>query len=232
MSENGIDSEPETHESYGLLGLSRVSCNPAMSLFGSSIKHGNLIELRIKTGRKYRGYQSDRYSGHKTLCRVLLSPTQFAEAITSFNVGDGVPCTVEQVKGDEWDETNRRFRERCPEVNMRQRANSELKEEMAELGTRVDRLSRDAKEILNGKGTLKKADRARLLNDLASITQEIKSNIPFVHECFNESVDKTVTEAKGEIDATYQTLRERLGDKMISAGLIEVPMLESETKGV
>jgi len=218
--------EPETHESYGVIGFSRQTCSPAQSLFGSSIKHGNMIELKIMSGKKYRGYQSDRYSGGKTLCRVILSPTQFAEAITSFNIGDGVPCTVEEVNGDVWNNQTRRFREKCPEVNMRQRANSELKEEMSELGKRVDRLSEDAKEILNSKATLKKADREKLLNDLSSIVQEIRSNIPFVHDCFSESVDKTVTEAKGEIDATYQTLRERLGDKMINAGLIEVPMLE------
>ena len=97
---------------------------------------------------------------------------------------------------------------------------------MSDLSTRLDELKKDSEEILTRKEPIKAADRKKLLDDLRMLEQEIRSNIPFVHECFNKSVDKTVTEAKGEIDATFQTVRERLGDAAI-AGKIEVPMLES-----
>jgi hypothetical protein len=224
MRKSFIDTEPEKHESYGLVSLSRVTCTPPMALFGSSIRHSNLINLKIHKGKKYRDFQNDHYMDDGLLCEVYLSPTQFAEAITSFNVGCGVPCTLNHVIGDKFDEQARRFRQPCPEVNIRQLANQELKSEMSELKETVDRLSKDAKEILNQKGALKKADKDKLLKDLMFLAQEIGSNIPFVHECFNKSVNKTVTEAKGEIDATLQSMRERLGDKVLN-GEIEVPLL-------
>jgi hypothetical protein len=225
MRKNHLNQEPETHESYGMVSFSRVSSTPPQALFGSSIKHGHFISLKVKKGRKYRDYQCDRYMGDGDIVEVYLSQTQFAEAITSFNIGDGVPCTLKRVTGDEWDEGNRRFRKPCPEVNFREQANNELKEEMSELAERVAKLSKDAKEILNKKGSLKVAEKKKLLDDLTNISQEIKSNIPFVHDCFNRSVNKTVTEAKGEVDATLQTMREKLGDKVLS-GEIQVPMLE------
>jgi len=225
-----INQEPERHESYGMLSISRMTSTPAKPIFGSSIRHSNIISLKILKGRKYRNFQKDRYMGDGTICEIWLSPTQFAEAITSFNIGDGVPCNIQHVKGDKWDEEKRQYREPCPEVNFRKQANDELQDEMSELGDRVNKLSADAKEILNQKGSLKVADKKKLLNDLTALVQEIESNIPFVHTCFNHSVNKTVTEAKGEIDATLQTMRERLGDKVL-AGEIEVPMLE-ETKEI
>jgi len=42
--------------------------------------------------------------------------------------------------------------------------------------------------------------------------QNIKSNIPFVNEQFTEQMDKTITEAKGEIEAFIE-------HKIRSAGL-------------
>jgi len=225
------EAEAESHESYGMVGFSRVSCNPPMNLFGSSIKHGNIISMKVHVAEKQRDYQQDRYSARDTLIEIEMSATQFSEAITSFNVGDGVPCTLKYVKGDEIKdgEDGKRsiYREPCPETNFRQQATSELKEEMAELGKRLDELKKDSQIILNHKGAIKVSDRKKLLGDLNMIDQEIRSNIPFVHKCFNESVEKTVTDAKGEIDATFQTVRERLGDAAI-AEQIQVPMLEEK----
>ena len=226
--QNTLDQEPETHESYGVMQISRVSVSPPTNLFGSSIRHSNMISLKISEGKKYRDYQADRYMDGETLIEVAMSATQFADAITSLNVGCGTPVTLSYVKGDQWNEKTRRHREPCPEVNIRKLANQELKNEMACLGERVDELTKDAKEILERKGTTIKSDeKKKLLQDLMFVAQEIKSNIPFAHDCFNRSVNKTVIEAKGEIDSTLQAMREKLGDKVLAGqGQIEIPMLE------
>ena len=223
MRKDILNQEPETHESYGLVSFSRFSINPPVPLFGSSIRHSHPIRMTISQGKKYRDFQKDRYMDGKTLCEVWLSATQFAEAITSFNVGCGVPCTIRNVIGDS------EQREPCPEVNFRKQANNELKEEMSELSERVEELSKDAKEILGKTGNIKKSEKEKLLKDLIFLAQEVRSNIPFVHDCFNESINKTVTEAKGEIDATLQTMRERLGDKVLN-GEIEIPLLNEGNK--
>ena len=226
---NNFDQKPETHESYGVLQISRVSCSPPVALFGSSIRHGNLISLKICEGKKYRDYQRDRYMDGKTLIEVEMSATQFAEAITSLNVGSGTPVTIHSVTGDKFDEKTRRYRERCPEVNAKELATHELKDKMACLAENIEKLAKDAKEILEQKGTtIKSGNKKKLLQDIQFLIQEVRDNIPFAHECFNQSVTKTVTEAKGEIEAAYQTMREKLGDKVL-LGEIQVPMLEEET---
>lgn len=221
-----LNQEPETHESYGLVQFTRMTSSPPQALFGSSVRHSNLIALRIHKARKYRDFQSDRYMSDGELCEVWMSPTQFAEAITAFNVGDGVPCTLKHVDGDEWDADKRQFRKSCPEVNFRKQANEDLNDELSELSERIEALAADAKEILGEKGQVKASDKNKLAADLERVVQELRSNVPFVHECFNRSVNKAVTEAKGEIDATYQAMREKLGDRVIE-GKVELPMLDS-----
>jgi hypothetical protein len=141
------------------------------------------------------------------------------------NMGDGVPCTIDYVKGDVWDNEKRQHRATPPETDFKVRAQGELKGEMNELSTRLEKLSNDAKAILQSKGTIKADDKKTLLYGIAMLIQEVNSNIPFVHECFQKSVERTVTEAKGEIDATYQTIRDRLGDKAIQEHKIETPIL-------
>ena len=223
MSDNA--KIPESHESYGVIQISRVSCSPHTNLFGSSVRHGNFVSLKICEGRKTRDFQADRYHDGERLVEVSMSATQFANAITSLNMGCGTPVTIDYVKGDEFNEQTRKYRERCPEVNARQIATTELKIQMSELGNKVDALAKDSVEILGRKGTIKSGDKKKLLSELSNLVTEIRSNIPFTHECFNRSVDNTVTEAKGEIDATLQVMREKLGDQVL-AGAIEIPMLE------
>ena len=143
-----LNQEPETHESYGMVQFSRMSCSPASPLFGSSVRHSNLICLRINKARKYRDFQQDRYMSDGTVCEVWMSPTQFAEAITAFNVGDGVPATLRMVQGDEFDSEKRQYREPSPEVNFRKQVNEELNEELSELSDRIESLASNAKEIL------------------------------------------------------------------------------------
>ena len=145
--------EAEKHESYGMLGFSRVTITPPAGLFGSSIKHGNLIVLRIHQAERRRDYQRDWISAGERLIEVQMSASQFADAITSMNIGDGVPITINYVKGDTWDKDKRQFRDSPPEVDFKTKAQGELKSEMEEMAERINELSKDAKEILERKGT-------------------------------------------------------------------------------
>jgi len=223
-----ILGEREKHESYGVLGFSRVQSSPPAPLFGSSIKHGSYITLRIKEAHLTRDFQRDWIFGGKNLIEVHMSATQFADALTSMNVGDGVPVTISYVNGDVWDEKKRQFRDPPPETEFKKRAQNELKEEMSELGKRLEALSKNAKEILEAKGPIKADDKKTIVNAINNLIQEVRSNIPFAHECFAESVERTVTEAKGEIDATYQTMREKLGDKALQEHILETPLLDDK----
>jgi uncharacterized protein YihD (DUF1040 family) len=197
------------HESYAMLQISRVSNGRGQNLFGSSIKHSNTITLRIKEARMDRHLNRDWYYGGKEYIEIEMSYSQFAEAITSLNQGEGVPVTLKYLMGKEITE--------CPHVDKRGEFENEFREQMEELSQKLKKLTENTELILNEKKSLNKIDKDIILNEIKMLRQEINSNIPFMATSFNEQMDKTVLEAKGEIEGFMM-------HKVISAGLEKLQM--------
>ena len=59
-------------------------------------------------------------------------------------------------------------------------------------------------ELFSSKKTLTKADKENILKKLNMLNYDIGSNIGFIADQFNEQMDKTVMEAKGEIESFCQ----------------------------
>jgi hypothetical protein len=193
---------PDEHESYGLARFSRVQGSPGR-LFGSAIDHHHFIELTISRGARRRDFQRDWYSPKDEIVSVIMSPTQFAELLTNLNVGEGVPCTIQHV--------NRKTMAKCPEKTFAEQTHDDLKGEFKRLAQRIAALSRTADTMLSGPGALKASDKARVKAEIAAILQEVGSNIPFIHECFQEACDKTVADAKASVDAAVLHAQVTLG---------------------
>ena len=68
------------------------------------------------------------------------------------------------------------------------------------------------------KKTIGKADRAEILSKLDMIIQEIGSNTKFIQKQFHEQMDKTVLEAKAEIEAFTQNKLTSIGLDAIKNG--------------
>ena len=77
-----------THPAYGMLSFSRRS-GGKQSLFGSSIEHKDVIAMTLRHGEVTRNLSSDWYHGTEVIAEVEMSYAQFAEAITSMNMGSG-----------------------------------------------------------------------------------------------------------------------------------------------
>lgn len=193
------------HESYAMLGLTRSTSNRGKNLFGSSIQHSNVITLRIKPARVDRHLNRDWFHATRiSYIEVDMSYSQFAEAITSMNVGDGVPVTLTYLNGKQIED--------CPHIEKRQEFEEEFKNEMIKIGQSLRKLTEQTEAILNEKKPPTKADKEAILNGIKSLRQEIESNVPFIQSSFNEQMDKTVLEAKGEVEGFVM-------HKVISAGL-------------
>lgn len=197
------DDIKEEHESFGMLQISRQSCNPPMNLFGSSITHSHLIHLSISRGEKHRNLHKDWYFGRESLIDIVMSETQFAEAITSLNMGSGVPVTLERVN-------NKRI-DPCPEVNKRKESEQEFKTRCANISNMTKQAAKEATDLLSGSGVLKKEDRKRLSDLIYTIQMNIEQNLPFVNTSFNRQIEKTIMEAKGECEAFFTTAVHKLG---------------------
>ena len=182
------------HESFGLVGVSRVSHSHGTSLFGSSIKHSNSIMLRIKTAEVERHLNRDWYYGKDQLIEIEMSSTQFAEMITCMNMGDGVPCTLRYL-GD-----YKRI-ENPPEVKQRQLFEQEFQEKVDKIAGFYNEDFAQIRELLMKKGTIKVQEREQVVNSITKLVDILEDSIPFLQKSFNESMDKTVSEAKGEVEA-------------------------------
>lgn len=182
----------ETHESYGMLNFSSVSGGDS-TLFGSSIPHRETIQLSIGAAEIERGLHTDWYYKRGDHIVVEMSHSQFSEAITSMNMGSGIPVTIKRLNGQRISEP--------PFTNKRIQFEEEFKHKMDELEKSLRHLTENAENILTNKKTVSKADRHEILNDINKLRVELASNIPFMSNMYNEQLDKTTNEAKGEIEA-------------------------------
>lgn len=216
------DEKITTHPSFGMLQITRVTGCGGRPLYGSSLRHHNLIALRILRSKVGRSLNRDWYYGHDELIEVYLSSTQFAEAITNMNTS-GTPCTITTVAG-----------ERMADCPMPEDARTQFREEFAaRMRKTMDRVTKvaDGLDAVLAKKAINNADRDFIRSALAAVRMELGSNAPFVHEQFDEAMDKTVHEAKGEVEAFIQTKIHRAGLDALAAKVVsEAPALAIDDK--
>lgn len=186
----------QTHPSYGTMTFSRKTGGKTV-LFGSSIQHRDTICMELRHASIERELHRDWIHGDKVIAEVEMSYSQFAEAITSMNVGTGIPVTVR------WTEKDGNIPP-CDFVSKREQFENEFKKKRKEITYESEELIRDITELFTQKGTLKKADKEEILQKLNRLKMDIGCNTDFIVNQFNEQMDKTVMEAKGEIESFYQ----------------------------
>lgn len=210
------DGVTETHPAFGMISLCRTSCSPPQVLFGSAVKHSNYISLTIKEASRESSSSHDWYFGKHELIRVEISGTQLGDMLASMNVGDGVPCTIQRFNG-----------ESRPQIEEFSTIQKEAQEQMEVKLNQTFEASKillaKARGIVE-KGAPKKADKEELLSLLTQLSYGIGGNIAFAGKCFDEKVEKMVTQAKGEVE-TF------ISSKIHSAGLAALggkPLVEIE----
>lgn len=198
-----------SHPSYGTLAFSRRT-GGATPLFGSSIEHRDTIAMTLYHADITRGLHRDSIYGGRAIAEVEMSYSQFAEAITSMNMGSGVPVTIR------WTEKDGKIPP-CDFVSKREQFTDEFKEKRKKATEDAHQLIKDVTELFSQKKTLTKADKDAILNKLHHLNMDIGCNMDFIADQFNEQMDKTVMEAKGEIEAFMQNKV----NSIASAALVE-----------
>ena len=185
-----------SHPSYGTIMFNR-SNSKETSLFGSSIKHDNVITMELKHADIERGLNRDWIYGNAPIVKIEMSYSQFTEAITSFGCGSGVPCTIRYTEKDG----------RIPEydfVSKREQFTDEFQAKREEVTKESQQLIQDVADLFSQKKSLTKADKESVLSKLRKLSMDLGCNLDFIADQFNEQMDKTVMEAKGEIESFCQ----------------------------
>lgn len=186
---------------------------------GSSIKHTNPIRLTIRHAEVDRHINCDWYNARGRIIEIEMSQSQFADAITSFNRGDGVPCTI-------------LFTERdgnipeCNFVNKVEQFSGEFSEQISGVQDELGQCIKEVSDIFEKKKTLTKAEREKIIDVLQKAKNNVGCNARYVYNCFNEQMDKTVKEAKGEIESFMQNKIRTFAAKAISESTdIDLPKI-------
>lgn len=179
------------HPTFGVIQFSRCQGGDNV-LFGSSIKHNDTIRLTVSHAELHRDLHRDWIHEREAIVEVSMSPTQFADAITSLNVGGGVPVTIRYIAGGEHENL---YHVSPPYQNKVDQFKSEFKETANDLIKHIDDTIKMAEESHVPK---------KVIRELDNLKMWFNGNLPFVSTQFTEQMEKTVTEAKGAVDAFVQ----------------------------
>ena len=191
---NNNAKERISHPSFGMLRFSRVN-GRSPYFFGSELPQDHFVTMEVLPGEVEKELTRDwYYAKNRPIISVRMTSNQFAEVITSLNIGSGVPVTIEYKDGVKVEQM-----ENKPETS-KEFTHRKFQDRMKEFAQTLNGYKKTSEEIIKKK-TLSKEDQSKLNNIISHAIQEISSNIPFFLECFQENMDKVVLEAKTEVES-------------------------------
>lgn len=187
------DRTVEAHESYGAITINRTSGRT--HLFGSDAEHSHFVHIEVRHAEMHRDLSHDwLHSGGVPVTEIWMTEAQWAEFVSSFGQGAGVPCTLRHIEG------RRLALPPEPEhftSHFRKEVRATVGKAVAELKGLEAAL---AEALLPGNKPLGKKALADLLGGVKHAVMQVESNLPYVEDCFDETVEKKLSEAKIEIE--------------------------------
>lgn len=210
------EEKVDKHPSYGLVSLNRLDNGTGRRLFGSALpSHARTMSLRIYTDvERIHSLGRERYySPNGPVIEVELSAAQFAELITTMNVGFGVPCTVRYQNGVDPGE--------APVVK---HETENVRDEFENVFTKAvaNLKAEEASLISNIEGKVSKKVIETIKHAFYMATMAVESNAPFYLEQFERATSKITNQAKAEVDAFMAQTIQAAGIKALREGLVTV----------
>jgi hypothetical protein len=203
--------EKHEHPAFAMIGISITQSSNAETLFGSGLKHSQMVRLRIARARMDRHLNRDWYhTDGGAIIEVELTHTQFAELITTPNRGDGVPCTLKYAppKGAGF--------EALPAIeNLESKADlmrREIKESAAEQMDKITKAAAKVQAIIDAPTFSKKALKEAQFT-LKCHIDNMPSNLAFTVSQSEDALEKAISSAKSEVESYIDKAIYRMGEK-------------------
>jgi len=202
------------HEAFGMVEASRIS--GGFHMFGSDNEHGEVIEIRVKQGKHVRNLNTDWfYDFGRPYLTFRMTEAQFVAMVTGLSM-KRVPCTIYQSRDGEV-----KLHEAMPKPEGKTATfQREFKARAARAVEKVAEAGRNLTAILNQK-SVSKTDVREALHLVDVAHSDVKSNMPFVVECFEENLEQRTHEAKLDIETHVQMSVVRLGMEALGKRLEE-----------
>lgn len=218
-----LGAEQADHESYGLVGISRV--NGHFRLFGSPIEPMHAIVLRISRGECIHGLGSNRFFDRGQLIEIAMSEVQFAEMITTPNRGSGVPCTITCIREDG---KLRRLEDPPRQQSEASKTRDEFMEEVDKKIGAIKKAQADVDRLLESSG-LSGKKRSEISDVLHGMFRLFTDSAPFMMKRFEENAERVIAHAKVEISAHAALVAQQTGVQVLKAASEDVPLLVDAT---
>ena len=219
---NDIFGERDTHPSYGVIQLTKVQGNN-IALVGSPLRHHGAIHMTISTADLRRDFGKDYFSADKIIADLCMSEHQWAEFVSSFGMGSGIPVTFRSKPAEPYK------LEHCeppPYSDHQTKHRNDVAKAMADAKLAVSKLSKIVAGIhARPMSQVKKADIEELRSATIQVVNWLSGNLPFVEECFEKAMEKTVASAKSEVVGFVTSALIRAGIEHLQA---QAPMLAIE----
>lgn len=187
-----------SHPGFGQMSVHRITGQRV--LYDSDFKHHHYVRVEIRASQLHRGLSRDWHFPREQIVSVDLSEAQWATFVSSFNIGSGVPCTINSIGGKS-----------VPEFPLRDEGQEYKTEADAKLAASLKTLDDLIETVKANTVGLTKAKAAAILGPLMKTRQELGSNLPFVAEQFGEYMEKRVEKAKIEVNAYMTSTIQRAG---------------------
>lgn len=198
----------EKHPSYVQVSFSRIESNRGIPFYGANVKSNSYVVLRIDQSEKVNEGHRDWYFARERVLEIRLSPAQFSELLTTMNHGSGVTGTLEFFNPSELPTG------KIPEPPYNNSLDLVEKQISNFEGTKLTDKFEKLEKTINELNTSQK-NKTALLDQVAMLKQEIKSNLPYYIKVAKQEITKTLSEAKGVIDSFYTSVCTKLGMKAL-----------------
>lgn len=170
-----------THPAFGQISATRVSGDAF--LYGSDFRHRAYMTVRISRSELHRNLSRDWPFEREHIVEIALSEAQWATFVSSPNMGQGVPCTIEHACTEGF-----QIMPSLPAPESRaDQFGDELRRTMAKAVARLDTLI--GQPNLTGK----------VKDEIRLVKQDLLSDLPFVSGQFGKHMEGEVERAKTEI---------------------------------
>jgi hypothetical protein len=195
----------EVHPSWGMIGASRGSWSPpGVALFDSDIRHQHAVTVTVKGAARRRDYSHDHiYGGSgEVYVEVTMSEAQWASFVSSMNVGDGTPCTVQRTQ-------NQLFVPQAPYAPRLALTMSEAKNAAHEAFAPIGEALAAYQKLVADKAPARERKQAYEL--LESRIRNAAPNVDFVGKKLAEHAENVVNRARADIEAYVTKKAVQLG---------------------
>lgn len=197
-----------THPAFATINANRISGKTV--LFGSDFKHDRFVRISIGAAELVRSLSHDWPFGHlRKHIEVDLSEAQWAQFVSSMNIGEGTQCTMVYKDG-----------EAIPglpdPVDQQAQFRGELTGHMKDAIARID----DAIASVDAMG-LSKVKAKELKDKLQIARMQIGVNQEFVAKVFGEHMERTVQKAKVEVNAYINSAVRQIGLNNLHSSSVE-----------